>query len=544
MKEPRRLTVDAAQLAAVAQRLERRSLEPDDYELLKVVIDTVCFLSRLVQQKATSIQRLLRVIFGERTEKTSAVLQRDSPDRLSPASASGAAKAKRKGHGRRAATAYWGARKISVPHGQLKAGDVCPICAASKLYDTRRPAVLLHLHAQPAIAGTVFELEKLRCALCGKLFSAAAPAEAGQEKYNANVAPMLAVLRYGYGMPMNRLEQMQQDFGVPLPAGTQWELMHAHAQELWPVFEEFQCQAASANVFYNDDTTARILSLEKQIREAEVPPVDDTKQSACASHADRRTGIFTTGIIATREHRTFALFFSGGQHAGENLQAVLDRRAADLATPIQMCDGLSRNKPLTAATLLANCNAHGRRGFVAVADAFPQECAHVLETVQQVYKYDEQTRREAMSDEQRLLFHQQHSAPFMEGLKLWMEEKLANRHVEPNSSLGEAISYMLKHWEPLTLFLRQPGAPLDNNICERALKTAIRHRNNSLFYKTENGAHVGDLFMSLVHTCRLARVNPFDYLTTLRRHAHRLRDAPAGWMPWNYQTTAAALAGT
>jgi len=531
MKEPRRLAADEAQLAAVAQRLERRSLEPGDYELLKVVIDTVCFLSRQVQQKATSIQRLLRLIFGARTEKTSKVLNRAASDQAS----SGAAKAKRKGHGRRAATTYWGAKKVPVPHGQLKAGDVCPGCAKAKLYDTRRPAMLLHLHAQPAIAGTVFELEKLRCALCGKLFNATAPPEAGQEKYNPNVAPMLAVMRYGYGMPMNRLEQMQQDFGVPLPAGTQWELLQAHAHELEPLFEEFQRQAAGADVFYNDDTTARILSLEKQIREAEVPPPGDTKQ---------RTGVFTTGIIATREPHTFALFFSGGQHAGENLQDVLDRRAADLATPIQMCDGLSRNKPLTTSTLMANCNSHGRRGFVAVADAFPQECAHVLETMQQIYKHDEQTRREAMSAEQRLSFHQQHSAPLMEALKLWMEKKMENKHVEPNGSLGEAMAYMLKHWQPLTLFLRQPGAPLDNNICERALKTSIRHRNNSLFYKTENGAHVGDLFMSLVHTCRLARVNPFDYLTTLRRYAHRLRDGPAAWMPWNYQATAAALAAT
>ena len=529
MKEPGRLAADEAQLAAVAQRLERRSLEPADYELLKVVIDTVCFLRRQVQQKATSIQRLLRLIFGARTEKTSKVLKHSAPDPASP----GVAKAKRKGHGRRAAAAYWGAKTITVPHGQLKAGDVCPGCGRAKLYDTQRPAVLLHLQAQPVIAGTCFELEKLRCALCGKLFSATAPAEAGQEKYDPNVAPMLAVMRYGYGMPMNRLEQMQQDFGVPLPAGTQWELLSAHAQELWPVFEEFQRQAAGADVFYNDDTTARILSLEKQIRETEVSPAGDTKQ---------RTGIFTTGIIATREQHTFALFFSGGQHAGENLQDVLDRRVAGLSTPIQMCDGLSRNKPLTTATLMANCNSHGRRGFVAVADVFPQECAHVLETMQQIYKHDEQARRETMSAEQRLSFHQQHSAPLMDALRLWMEEKMENKHVEPNGSLGEAMAYMLKHWQALTLFLRQPGAPLDNNICERALKTSIRHRNNSLFYKTENGAHVGDLFMSLVHTCRLARVNPFDYLTTLRRYAHRLRDGPAGWMPWNYQATAAALA--
>jgi transposase len=62
---------------------------------------------------------------------------------------------------------------------------------------------------------------------------------------------------------------------------------------------------------------------------------------------------------------------------------------------------------------------------------------------------------------------------------------------------------MLKHWEKLTLFLRHPGPPLDNNICERALKKAILHRKNALFYKTVNGAHVGDVFMSLIYTCEL-----------------------------------------
>jgi hypothetical protein len=534
MKGPHRLAADAAQLAAVAQRLESRSLEPDDYALLKVVIDTVSYLSRVVQQKATSIQRLLRMIFGARTEKTAAVLNRAAKDRPACEKPPDGAKAKRKGHGRRAAATYWGAKKVTVPHEQLKAGDACPGCTAGKLYDTERPAVLLHLHAQPIIAGTLFELEKVRCALCGKLFSATAPPEAGQEKYNVNVAPTLAVMRYGYGMPTNRLAQMQQDVGVPLPAGTQWELMHAHARELQPVFEELQRQAAGADVFYNDDTTARILSLEKHIREAEAASTPDAKP---------RTGVFTTGIIATRAERTFALFFSGGQHAGENLQDLLDRRSPDLATPIQMCDGLSRNKPAAATTNMANCNSHGRRGFVTVADAFPEECAHVLETIRQVYKHDEQTRRDALSDQQRLLFHQQHSGPLMDALKLWMEGKIQGKHVEPNGSLGEAITYVLKRWERLTLFLRQPGAPLDNNICERALKTSIRHRNNSLFYKTENGAHVGDLFMSLIHTCRLARVNPFDYLITLRRYVHRLRDGPADWMPWNYLATAAALSG-
>ena len=128
----------------------------------------------------------------------------------------------------------------------------------------------------------------------------------------------------------------------------------------------------------------------------------------------------------------------------------------------------------------------------------------------------------------------------MKALKCWMNEQLVDKKVEPNSSLGTALSYMLKRWSKLTLFLRKPGAPLDNNICERALKKAILHRKNALFYKTENGARVGDVFMSLIYTAELESVDPFDYLTELLKHPEELRRSPQEWMPWNYQAAVAA----
>ena len=149
-----------------------------------------------------------------------------------------------------------------------------------------------------------------------------------------------------------------------------------------------------------------------------------------------------------------------------------------------------------------------------------------------------------MSAEERLRFHQDHSAELMEDLKRWMTEQLEEKKVEPNSSLGEAFSYMLNRWESLTLFLREPGAPLDNNICERALKKAILHRKNALFYKTKNGARVGDIFMTLIYTAELSEVNPLDYLTALLMHPEEVRCRPHEWMPWNYQATLAALAET
>jgi len=316
-----------------------------------------------------------------------------------------------------------------------------------------------------------------------------------------------------------------------MPAGTQWQLLSEYRREVEPVIgTELLRQAAGGSVMHNDDTPARILAVEKEIRE----------QEAKADGKKMRTGVFTTGVVSVAGDRKIALFFSGREHAGENLQKVLNLRSSDLPAPIQMSDALSRNVP-ESKTVWSNCNIHGRREFVEIADNFPDECAHVLDIIKQVYKYEADTVEQSMSQQQRLLYHQEYSSPLMAGLKLWMEQKIENRQVEPNSGLGAAIKYELKHWKELTLFLRMPGAPIDNNVCERILKTAIRHRDNSLFYKTLNGAKVGDFFMSVIQTCRLNGNNPFHYLTTIRRYIKDVHDNPALWMPWNYQATAAAI---
>jgi len=300
--------------------------------------------------------------------------------------------------------------------------------------------------------------------------------------------------------------------------------MAAAAKLLWAVLQEFIRQAAQGRVLHNDDTSMRILRLARE-------------------PGDKRTGIFTSGIVSLVGAWRIALFFTGPKHAGENIAEVLKQRDRELPAPIQMCDALSRNTPkLTGVkVLVANCLAHGRRQVVDVAENFPQECRHILETLGNVYQNDALAREQEQSPEERLRFHQEHSGPVMKELQEWMKAQLAEHRTEPNSGLGKAISYLLNHWTKLTLFLSQPGAPIDNNLVERALKKAILNRRNALFYKTLNGAHTGDLFMSLIHTCELNGANPFDYLTELQRHAAELAAHPPAWMPWNYRETLARL---
>src|SRR4051794_13847091 len=537
--------VHSDRLEEVLRRAEQ-SLDEKDAALVRAVFESYAYVTELVEDKNTTIRRLRQLFFGSRTEKTEAVVgpkSGTSGPAVPPDAAAGNesaagegttdvsnAAAAFKGHGRNGAEDYRGAVRIDVPHPSLSAGDACPACGQGTVYE-KAPGVLVRVTGQPPLAATVYQLQKLRCHLCGRVFTAGTPPEVGGRKYDATAGSMIGLLKYGSGLPFHRLDGLQGGLGVPLPASTQWDVVHAVAANLAPAFDELIRQAAQGEVLFNDDTTVKILELMGQggrreaLADAAVDVGDD----------DDRSGLYTSGVVALRDGHRVALFFSGRRHAGENLARVLEHRAERLPPPIQMCDALSRNLPGELQTILAHCLAHARRRFVDVYDRFPEPCRHLLESLAVVYRNDAVARKRRLSPEARLRFHQEASGPAMRDLHDWLTGQLEEKRTEPNSALGGAITYMLKHWEELTLFLRQAGAPLDNNLCERALKKAILHRKNALFYKTRNGARVGDVFMSLIYTCQLNRANSFDYLTKLQRHAEAVAVGPVPWMPWNYR---------
>ncbi|MCD4727228.1 MAG: transposase [Pirellulales bacterium] len=482
--KPTKTTVvelDMDELKDLLQRAEA-SLDEKDYETIKAVVESYTYIADLLGNKNITIARLRKMLFGANTEKTATVIGGGTDSQAPPSgdeadsetSSKDDPPAPRKGHGRNGADAYRGAEKIQVPHETLQPGDACPDCQKGTVYETSRPGVLVRITGQAPVEAKVYQLQKLRCNLCGKVFSAQPPEGVGRQKYDATAGSMIALLKYGSGMPFNRFQGLQGHLGIPLPASTQWDIVYAQAKHLEPIFVELIRQASRGDVLYNDDTTIKILELmgkrakQHALAEESVEGVARQKQ---------RTGLFTSGIVSTGDGHRIALFFSGRKHAGENLKDVLLQRAVALAPPIQMCDALSRNLPGELKTIVANCLAHGRRQFVEVADHFPEECRHVLEALAAIYRNDAIARKRNLSPAARLEFHQANSGPTMEELHVWLALQFDQRLVEPNSSLGGAIAYMLKHWEKLTLFLRVPGAPLDNNICERALKKAILHRN-------------------------------------------------------------------
>ncbi len=522
-------------LNRLVERIEQKAREDEDYDLILKVLRSYDYVMNLLRDDQLKLNRLKRLLFGS-TESFDKVVsdaageETKSEDDSTGSSESNQDKSGTKGHGRRSADEYTGADEQIIEHESLSPGDTCPECGEGTIYEIP-PQVVVRVTGKPPVDATVYRIQRLRCKVCGKLFKADLPADAQGEKYDEMAAAMIALLKYGSGLPFNRLERLEGNLGIPLPASTQWDVVNARIPGLRPAYEALIEEAAKWDLFHNDDTTVKIL----EKAGLTPPPVKSEKKRK------QRTGTFTSTVVARTEGLDAALFFSGRLHAGENLTEVLRRRPAELATPMQMCDALSRNMPEELQTIVANCIAHGRRNFVDVIDSFPDEVKYVLSALKKVYQVDSEAKKRKLTPEKRLKLHRAKSGQVMAKLHSWLNQQLDDRLVEPNSGLGQAITYMLKHWEKLTLFLHVPGAPLDNNIAERSLKRSILHRKNSYFYKTANGAYAGDLYMTLIHTCELNQVNPYAYLVALMRHSEDVASHPAKWLPWNYRDRLSVL---
>lgn len=560
--------IDVKAVEETIERL-RGQIQAADYARLRQLLESFLWVARLVHDGRTTIRRLRRMLRWSSSEKTADVLgqpqkereaEEDRPDPdddgggsapQSPASSESATASsskeskpgggerqqRAKGHGRRGAADYTEAENIAVSHECLRPGDRCPLCARGTLYELHEPARVVRILGQAPLRAVSWNCQRLRCSACGAVHTARAPAEAQGGKFAESAVSMMAVLRFGTGVPHHRLDQLQQNLGTPVPASTQWEMLERAAKDLEPVHEELIRQAAQARLIHNDDTHGRVLGLMGKRRAALVAGdrLDDPE----------RTGLFTTALLAVTEiGHQIAVFFTGRKHSGENLASVLKGRAEELAPPIQMSDALAGNHPPGQSVIHGYCLAHARRHFVDQVENFPEQCAHVLGQIGKVYGVDEECRKQCLSDEERLREHQRRSAPIMNKLHSWMISQLDEKQVEPNSGLGKAFEYMLKRWDGFILFLRLPGVPLDNNVCERALKMAIRHRKNSLFYRTERGAEIGDMYMSLIHTARLCGENAFEYLSAMLTHTREVAERPGDWMPWNWReaTSASRLA--
>jgi transposase len=500
-------------LTQVLARLQEDALEEPDRQLLM----------RLVQQLlgssgGTSVSGPPPAAGKDLSELVSGSFETTSPEQESKES-------KRPGHGRRSVDDYPGAKRVYCHDPHRQPGDRC--ACGGRLYATRTPAVFLRFTGQPLVGATCYEQTVLRCSSCQQRFSAPLPEDVPTEKYDATADVAIVMAQYAAGLPFYRRAQMQEAYGVPLPASVQWERAEAVADALLPVYLYLRTLAAQTRVLIGDDTRVQILSC-----------YEENEQRAADG---QRHGLHTTGIVAQSPNPSqpsIVLYVSGRQHTGENMGELLELRSAEQDPPLQVGDALAANWSHSSPVIPVKCLAHARRQFTDIEEAFPEECEQVREAFATVYRYEAETT--GMAAEQRLAHHQLHSAPVLERLQNWIKAQFEQRRVEPNSALGKAFAYLERHWEGLTQFLRLGNAPLDTNAVERALKRVVLHRKNALFFRTEQGAAVGDLLMSVIETCRTNGIRAADYLVQVMNNTRAVRDNPAQWLPWNYAAQTAS----
>ncbi len=557
MKNPQPIEIEEAEVERLIDQAQQGRLDAAAQKRIVPLLRTLVWLQWTLLETRISVSKLKKILFGKRTEKPARKPKdppeepadggkgageapqpdgglanppaggvdpaADTPSDTPPHRHGGESQETRSGgHGRLGAADYPGAERIFCAHDEHQAGDRCPKCVRGRLYPSR-PLVRLRFDGQPLGRVTHYELEQLRCGACGALFVAHMPPEAGRETYDTSLKVNLAVAHYHLGLPFKRIESFQDMVGMPLPDATQWELVEQVADSAYPGYEHLKHLGAQQSLVYQDDTGARLLSLIKE-NQTEPPP--------------ERKGMYTT-VLRFEGDDSICLYFTGRRHAGENLDAILAHRDPSLP-PIQwMSDGLAANTPKQHKdrALDLNCMTHGRRQFIDIDEFFPSECARVIDAIAEIYKHEAHCKEQQLTPAQRLTYHQVNSAPVMTELKTWMAQQIKDKRVEPNSRLGGAFDYLRGRWDSLTRFLEAPGAPLDNNAAERALKMILRYRKNSLFYKNEHGAYVGDVLTSLIETCRLAGINPLDYLSALMDNRSAVFADPSAWLPWNYRKT-------
>ncbi len=534
MQKPQAIELSQEEAEALNQRIKNRDLSESDWKLFEGLVQFILWLQFSLKEAKISIGRLSS-LFGFSKKKTkrsskdsqnndtSSEREEEKEPHKPPLDSSqkkmSQKEEKTKGHGRNPHERYTGAKTIELSHPDLKAGGPCPLECGGSLYKVPS-GVIIRITGSPIATATRYLLEKLRCSLCTETFTAPLPdGVSEEEKYDEEAKAILALQKYYLGSPFKRIESFQAMVGVPLADATQFELVEQVADCLYPVFRQLVIYAAQGEVLHNDDTSVKILSLMKE--NDDNPDIE-------------RKGMYTTGIVSLVDGRQIVLFFSGRQHSGENLDDVLQHRNKELGKAIQMSDALSMNKPKGAEIIWCNCLAHAKRKFDEIDEYWTSECRQVTDWISDVYKTDRIAKEVGMNSKERLKLHQCFSTPTMKSLKDWLDQQIDEHLVEPNSSLGKAINYMLNHWSELTQFMKIENAPLDNNVTERALKIAIRNRKNSFFYKTLHGALIGDILMSLIYTVSLVGANPCGYLIAIQQHRSQVFKSPEKWLPWNY----------
>ena len=360
----------------------------------------------------------------------------------------------------------------------------------------------------------------LRCNGCGIEYMSH---ERSLDKWD-NTARSSVVLQRASGMPFYRLSKLQSLYNIPVAPSTLWN----QYLSLWldcgfHIYKELLCVASNCKVFYLDDTGAKIIEV--------------TQEHKALPEKERRF-CHTTGICTeTSDGHKMILYITDNKYCGENFAPLVDNRKNKDHYLKIVADASNQNIPKVSGEdlkkiIIANCLTHGRRKFNDIKDSYPKECGYFLSEISSIYKVEKACHNYCAR--KKLRCHKASSSQHIRNIYSKIRYLFKEKQVEPNSDLGKAMNYWLNHQKELTRFLRVKGIDLDTNRVERALKSIILQRKNSLFFKTRKSAEVHSGLHSIIATCEANSVNAFAYLNWIQSNWQKVQKASQGFMPWDY----------
>ena len=521
--------IDRKALAELIVRIEEAiehslALSVDDLKLLLLAISTLCALQEKIEADDVTLHKLRKLLGMVQQSERHLVSSQKSNSKKNK-------KNTQKKNTEKKTNPSKPPKLVHHAMTEYQRGQVCPACKTGKLYKFE-PSTFLRVTGHARFEAEKHIVEQLRCNACQEIYKAPLPEAVledgdANQMYGYSARTLMVIDKFFSGLPYYHQANLADIFGHSMGASTIFDQCEQVADAVMPVFYELKRQAAMAYQFLLDDTRNRILEQKPELRDK-----PNGKGQVL------RMGVYSSGLIAQlADGHEVVLFETSLGHAGEHLGSILKLRPPGLAPPLTMSDALSSNSVIAFVIKAASCNSHARRNFFDIKSRHPAEIDWVLETYARIWKAEDVVKEENLNPNQRLAYHKQHSLPAMQAIRDWAAKKLEEEDFEEYSALGKAINYFLRHYDKLILFCIEPSALIDNNRMEEKLKILIRGRKMAHFYKTVNGAGVGNVLISLIATAYDADENVYDYLVALQKHRQHVKENPAIWLPWNYKKT-------
>ncbi len=457
-------------------------------ETIKDSNRTIRSLENTVNNLRAENDALKRLIFGQRSERqrkpstkmpTVAALLATG---LSPNDTANTADGKRK---------KTGGRSTQTPKRDLPEEHIthvpkqCTQCSSARLTDTGVEDLSEEIEFVPArFVRRLHHRKRKRCLVCEQIVHAPPPYRPSPNcAYGIGLHAHVAVSKCADSMPVHRLAQSMTRSGLVINRSTLNDLFHRVAECLAPIHTRLLSLVGQASHVNADETPIRVQTPGK-----------------CS------TAYMWTFIGDRIVSYTFA-----SSRSGETPKKILGDSPGKLQADAYsgynaVCVPEGRER--------GGCMAHVRRKFWEARESGDNVAQEPIDQILKLYRLEyEAAERDILGSPEHGELRRTMGRKFM--LDLFVTCRILRGRYPPKSALGKAARYTLNNWRALLALMHDPKMRLDNNIAEGALRIIALGRKNFLFVGNGDGGYSLAVLQTIVATCKLNGVNPYDYIVAV-----------------------------